>query len=239
MYSDCGSEDGKGVRIRASVCSYRFIEYCLYKDLRTFPPVDHAFTIINSENAITGDVESFVAPDVLDESGVIKIAGGTKYRLINAQKKYDNIYEYLGFSEEEAADFNKWYSRRVKPYCRERGIHTDEYPITPPLLLEIAKHKTADLESVIDYFEGYCRCGLHVSVDFVKEVADMFVVKKSAVDHLILKTVLDAYPEKLAEYRAGKAGLANMFFGEYLKRLTDKTIDKNSLREELIAALSV
>ena len=207
IFSDCGNAGGKAVRIRASLMSYTFIEHCLWRDPGP-PPEDNASTILRTENAAAGE------------------------------ERYRTIHDFLGFSEEESRDFDKWYGRRVKPYCRANGLSVEEYPISPPLLLEIARHRDSSLDDVFTYFEHYCTAWKgHVTAEHVADVAAELAPLRTGLDGAILEAVLEALPGKLGEYRSGKTGLLNMFFGEYLKRLPDKNVDKNALRAELASAL--
>ena len=254
IFSDCGSSSNKAVKILASVCSYKFIEHCLYKDAET----NNEFTILNAENLgdsyrqvnlIEGEKMISRLPSelavmeirgtvVLDAS--IPLPANVKFSRATqpippAELKYKNIYEFLGFSPDEAKSFSKWYARRVKPYCRNNGIDTNDYPISPPLLLEIGKLDT-DIEEVITYFENYCSVYRgHIDMDLLNSVAEIYKKKSTALDDKIVASIITDFPDKVAEYKAGKTNLINLFFGEYIKRLTDKSIDKGKLKEELTA----
>lgn len=50
-----------------------------------------------------------------------------------------------------------------------------------------------------------------------------------SLDVDILKEIYQIYPSKIEEYKNGKSNLINLFFGEYIKSLKDKNIDKNKL----------
>ena len=228
IFSNCGSGSNKAVRIPASLLSYRFIEHCLHKDSRAIPPEDNSTSVLLAENCVFGTVEKIW----LEETKTS--AAGWGFKTTAAANKYNDIYAFLGFTPEEVEGFAKWHSRRVKPYCRNNGLNTDEYPISPPLLLEIAKLKDTDTESVITYFEHYCSIiSGPVSLDLINLVADNFKLKASSLDLAIVNELLLAFPDKVIEYKAGKTNLINLFFGEYLKRLTDKNIDKGEIKSEL------
>ena len=261
IFSDSGSGGKKAVRIKASLLSYRFIEHCLHKDPRAIPPEDNSTAVLLAENCVTSTIENVwleastgngqaikevrrdevrFDDDFVDYNHIrVWVAGtsinaGAACRITPGPRKFNTIYEFLGFSHEEAAGFHKWYSRRVKPYCRDNGLNSDDYPISPSLLLEISRLKNTDIEGVITYFEHYCKTyNGHVSIELVESVAESFMVKSSTLDPAIVAAIVAEFPTKLAEYKAGKTNLLNLFFGEYIKRLSDKNIDKGKLRSDL------
>jgi Asp-tRNA(Asn)/Glu-tRNA(Gln) amidotransferase B subunit len=59
----------------------------------------------------------------------------------------------------------------------------------------------------------------------------------SVVSDELLSSVLEQNAGKVTEYFGGKSGVLNMFLGEYLRKTTDKSIDKIKLRSAIVDRL--
>lgn len=146
------------------------------------------------------------------------------------------------FGVHNAKDYLKFYYRYVKTYCNEMGLDDDQYFLS---LIEI-KHLLSlpagkyNMDAIV----STCQDGLA----YVKEVGywydtdlrktlffswiEDFAIKTESFEPYI-KAAMVKYPDKLGAYRKGNANLFNMFFGEVMKSLPSKNVDKVALSAEI------
>lgn len=130
-------------------------------------------------------------------------------------------------NEHKVPDQRPWKKGEMIP------LPIDEYPIWFTNLEDFiadltwgGKDKKIMMKEVlprlINTFEVYS--------DVIKTVD--FTVKDSSEIDLIINSVLSKFPEKVEEYKKGKTGLINMFFGELMKASGGK-INAKEARQSL------
>lgn len=145
------------------------------------------------------------------------------------------LKERMGVS---VGNFKKYFNRYVRTWCKKNGFENkseDEdvsagynaYPVPLETFLAVCELNSSDYN--IDKLMTDLETEKYIGFSDLEK----YEIKKSTLDVDAIEGILAAFPDKLAEYKAGKANLLNMFFGEYMKKLADKNIDKNALRTEL------
>ena len=166
------------MRIKASLLSYRFIEHCLHKDPRAIPPEDNSTAVLLAENCVTSTIENVwleastgngqaikevrrdevrFDDDFVDYNHIrVWVAGtsinaGAACRITPGPRKFNTIYEFLGFSHEEAAGFRRQHQTPAHRFrqrtddsrrrdCGERGGVVVEVDAVEPGEAAIGRH---------------------------------------------------------------------------------------------------
>lgn len=196
---------------------------------------------INSKDSYGDIIEYIDSPDFYREQ--MSILNGS----LVSYNRYCSIYggickfmrvevnykETVGLTDRlgimNSVGFKNIYNRYIIPYCKTNGIK--DYIIPESVFIGICNLGDGyNIDNIVLYFEYYCSYGFNVSLDFLKEVSNMFKINQVGIDINIISNVIEQFPFKVQEYKNGKENLINFFFGEYLKRLKDKSIDKDVLK---------
>ena len=151
------------------------------------------------------------------------------------------------FGVHNAKDYLKFYYRYVKTYCNEMGLEDNEYFLSLIEIRHLLNLPTGKYN--MDSIVAACQEGLeHVRAAgywfdtelrktlFFSWIED-YAIKAVSFEQYITAAITK-YPEKLDAYRKGNANLFNLFFGEVMKSLPNKNIDKQALTSELTLLLA-
>ena len=188
--------------------------------------IDNPDLVVRLANIEEGELQTFIAKETKT------LAGGKMYRCVSSTK-YANVDLLMKerMDIDSVGNFMNYFNRYVRTWCQKNGFndHFDEYPIKLEAFLAISKLNFSDYNMDKLMEEAVNSKLLEPNV----VMFDKYKLSKSTFDIAIINDVLAAFPDKLAEYKSGKTNLLNLFFGEYIKRLADKNIDKNLLRKDL------
>lgn len=150
-------------------------------------------------------------------------------------------FETLLNHVESAKSGVNWMMGEVKGYINELAIDIDEFPITPERL--------ADLINMVDegkmgrtlasqqLFPIMIKEPQKTPVELAKENNLVQVNNLDELEQWIQKSI-DAYPDKVEEYRGGKKGILGLFMGEVMRLSGGKADPKKTnqlLRQKLEA----
>lgn len=150
-------------------------------------------------------------------------------------------FETLLNHVESAKSGVNWMMGEVKGYINELAIDIDEFPITPERL--------ADLINMVDegkmgrtlasqqLFPIMIKEPQKTPVELAKENNLVQVDNLDELEQWIQKSI-DAYPDKVEEYRGGKKGILGLFMGEVMRLSGGKADPKKTnqlLRQKLEA----
>jgi aspartyl-tRNA(Asn)/glutamyl-tRNA(Gln) amidotransferase subunit B len=133
-----------------------------------------------------------------------------------------------------------WILGPVKSYLNEQGLTIPQFPISPAGLAEL-------IELVESGKTNFSVASQTIFPAFMLQpdqsplsIAERLNVIQSSDEVLIqemVSTVIATYPEKVAEYRAGKKGLMGLFVGEVIKASKGKADPKvvNKLLNEILS----
>jgi aspartyl-tRNA(Asn)/glutamyl-tRNA(Gln) amidotransferase subunit B len=140
-------------------------------------------------------------------------------RIITDEKELAEYFNTLLAETKNYKAASNWILGPVKNYLNEHGVHISEFKVSPVSL--------AKLIALID--EGKTNFSIAstkifpVLVETGKEpltIAEELNLLQSSDEGMIkdlVEQVIAKYPEKVAEYRAGKKGLLGLFVGEVMK----------------------
>lgn len=128
-----------------------------------------------------------------------------------------NIDELISLKFEITFDkqkFLNFYNRYITPYCRDRGVEDDSFPICINNIFEILKvnKNFYDIDNIVETF----------LINPINEYGSLDCIIES---NKILKEdfnnsiniILSKYPYKILLYKSGKLGLLGFFIGECVK----------------------
>ena len=147
------------------------------------------------------------------------------------------IHNHFGIVNTEG--FLKFIYRYIRPDSSSLGLSDDDYfmpfdEIVRISSLDRSKYNIdALVEAIIDLQVAY---QLDEHEDWMAVIIDdlipEFEVKGEDFTPWITQA-MEKHPDKLEKYRAGQVGLFNLFFGEVMKTLPNKNIDKQALSNDL------
>lgn len=161
-------------------------------------------------------------------------------RLISDDKPTANYYNAIIQHTQNYKAASNWLLGPIKNYLNESGKEIEHFHLAPKAI--------ADMIALID--EGktnFSICSTRIFPVLIEspektplQIAEELNLIQNSDEHAIsnfVKEVLDAMPEKVAEYKAGKKGLIGLFVGEVMKRSQGKADPKvvNKLIAEALA----
>lgn len=126
-----------------------------------------------------------------------------------------------------------WVMGAVKSYLNEEAVEIGEFPLKPEtiaaLIALIDSGKINNSLAVQQLFPELIRHPEKSPADLATEMN--LIISNSADDiSAFIAEVLAKYPEKVAEYKAGKKGLTGLFMGEVMKLAKGKLDPKEANR---------
>ncbi|MBK8659715.1 MAG: Asp-tRNA(Asn)/Glu-tRNA(Gln) amidotransferase subunit GatB [Bacteroidetes bacterium] len=161
-------------------------------------------------------------------------------RLLSDDKFTSSYYNSLLAATGNAKAAANWMLGPVKNYLNEQGLEIQHFPLTPDKIAELIKMidegKTNFSVASTKIFPEVAASG-----KMPMTVAEEMNLLQSSDEGLIQQLIADViakYPEKVAEYKAGKKGLLGLFVGEVMKASKGKADPKltNKLMMEKLEA---
>lgn len=126
-----------------------------------------------------------------------------------------------------------WLNGIIKSYLNEHGLDISQFQIKPERLGQlinlIAENKISHSVASQNIFPLMLLDSAKSSEEIAKE--NDWLLENSAFDlESVIIEILGQFPEKVAEYKKGKKGLAAFFMGELMKKTKGKTDPKTASR---------
>ncbi len=212
-------------------------------DYRYFPDPDLSPVVV-SEEWLSEIRASIPAMPYELQQKFMKVYGLPEY---DAQVLTDSREMALYFEEvckltKHYKTASNWMMGPVKSYLNEFGKEMSDFPLQPVILVNLIELVEQGKVSFSAASQQVFAALLQDSSRPVLQVAqDLNVLQDSNVDSLliVIEEVLQAYPDKVQEYKKGKKGLLAMFMGEVMKRSKGKADPKktSALLEEKLNVL--
>ncbi|MBW8051130.1 MAG: Asp-tRNA(Asn)/Glu-tRNA(Gln) amidotransferase subunit GatB [Cytophagales bacterium] len=130
---------------------------------------------------------------------------------------------------------SNWVMGPVKSYLNELNLHIEQFPLAPESLsgiIELVEQdKVSHSAAVQKIFPAMLKANGKSAMQIAEEQNLIQQSDESSIQPVI-DEVLSRFPEKIAEYKAGKLGLIGMFVGEVMKMTKGKANPK--LTNELL-----
>jgi aspartyl-tRNA(Asn)/glutamyl-tRNA(Gln) amidotransferase subunit B len=115
---------------------------------------------------------------------------------------------------------SNWMMGPVKSFLNERALEILEFPLQPKQLAGIIdlveSGKVAFSNASTHIFPLLCETPSKNPESIAQELKLIQNSDSDSLEPIVLK-VLEAWPDKVAEYRSGKTGLLGLFVGEVMK----------------------
>lgn len=143
-----------------------------------------------------------------------------------------SIADYFNVLTQETKNYKaaaNWLMGPVKSYLNEQAITIEQYPLSPSVIVNVI--------SLIDEgklnFASASQVLLPALLENLDKVPnelakELNIIQNSDSSEIetIIDEVLAAFPDKVAEYKAGKKGLQGMFMGQVMKKSQGKADPK-------------
>jgi len=157
------------------------------------------------------------------------------YFTVEPKSIYKNIDELLSsimgvkFNKDK---FIKYYNRYVILYSKEKGINIDDFPLNINYFLKLTDINSSqyDINNII---KNLILNNIPITEEIFLSIISKNKKIKSNLDLDLLNPILNNLKDKVIEYKNGKINLINLFFGEYLKKLLNKNVDKKELMNNI------
>lgn len=134
---------------------------------------------------------------------------------------------------------SNWLMGPVRSYLNEHGLHIEAFPLSPERLVEIIalidSGKVSYTAAATSIFPEMVQ---NIGISALQVAESRNLIQESSADALNewVTKAMDAYPDKVEEYRNGKKGVMGLFMGEIMKFSGGKADPKAAsalLREKL------
>lgn len=159
--------------------------------------------------------------------------------VLTEDKGMSDFFESVLKEYPQAKTVANLLNTQVRSHLNQKGVHLSEYPLTPHSLAQLLKliesgkvSNSAAMQRILPLLEE----GDEREPEQIAN--DENLIQESDDDSLMqwVQEALDAYPDKVEEYRNGKKGVLGLFMGEVMKRSRGKADPKRSnqlIREKL------
>ena len=234
----------------------------IYKETRTFEAVKGITIVMRSKEDAT-DYRYFPEPDLPPLHITSEFIDGVKAQMPALPKelyeKFTHIYKLNDYDasvlteNKEVAEYFEqvlkhtgnikaaanWVMVSVKGYLNEQAIEIKDFILQPAKIAELINLIDGGKVSNSVASQKIFPVMLHEHHKSALEIAEgLNLLQESNSDSLLpfIKQALELYPEKVAEYKAGKKSLVGLFMGEVMKLSKGKADPKLAnqlLRDEL------
>ena len=213
----------------------------LVNDYRYFPEPDIPPCVVTDEDiekirAMMPELPRELHKRLVSEFGLSEYDAGV---IVAEKESADYFQEIVKLTENYKAAAN-WINGPVRSYLNENAVNFDDFFIKAENIAEIIKLVDEDKMSFSvasqKLFPELLKRKGDANVAVV--ISELNLVQEGNDDVLInyIREAISAYPEKVAEYKAGKKGLLGLFMGEVMKKSGGKADPKKTnklLAEEL------
>jgi aspartyl-tRNA(Asn)/glutamyl-tRNA(Gln) amidotransferase subunit B len=122
-----------------------------------------------------------------------------------------------------------WLMGPVKSYLNENSLEISDFPLKPETIIEIIQLIEEGKLNFASASQALFPALLEKPTANASQLAtELNIIQNSDASEIetIIDQVLSAWPEKVAEYRAGKKGLQGLFMGEVMKKSGGKADPK-------------
>jgi len=113
-----------------------------------------------------------------------------------------------------------WVTGDIKSYLNENALHMEQFPVSPEsiaaLISIIDEGKVSYSIAAQKIFPQLCASPQEAPLAIAQRLDLLQSSDAGELEQWVI-TALAAYPDKVAEYRAGKKGLTGLFMGEVMK----------------------
>ncbi len=113
-----------------------------------------------------------------------------------------------------------WVTGDIKSYLNERALHMEQFPVSPDgiaqLISLIDEGKVSHSMASQKIFPSLCESPDQTPLEIATRL-DLIQSSDAGELEKWVDEAIAKYPEKVAEYRAGKKGLTGLFMGEVMK----------------------
>jgi len=234
----------------------------IYKETRTFEAVKGITIVMRSKEDAT-DYRYFPEPDLPPLHITSEFIDGVKAQMPTLPKelyeKFTHIYKLNDYDasvlteNKEVAEYFEqvlkhtgnikaaanWIMVSVKGYLNEQAIEIKDFILQPAKIAELINLIDGGKVSNSVASQKIFPAMLHEHHKSALEIAEgLNLLQESNSDSILpfIKQALELYPEKVAEYKAGKKSLVGLFMGEVMKLSKGKADPKLAnqlLRDEL------
>jgi aspartyl-tRNA(Asn)/glutamyl-tRNA(Gln) amidotransferase subunit B len=124
-----------------------------------------------------------------------------------------------------------WVTGDIKSYLNERALHMEQFPVSPDgiaqLISLIDEGKVSHSMASQKIFPALCENPDQTPLEIAKRL-DLIQSSDAGEMEGWVDAALAKFPEKVAEYRAGKKGLTGLFMGEVMKLSKGKADPKKA-----------
>lgn len=162
----------------------------------------------------------------IENGKIIKTETGFR---VEPNEIYNTIDELISihFGDFNKEKFIKFYYRYIKTWVNMTGHKDKEYPINinDILKLSLLDKRKYNIDKIVEGHLNNINNDLNIIIENNKNTEEDF--------NFYIDMVLSNFPDKVEEYKNGKLGILNLFFGEIMKSLPNKNIDKSKLRNNI------
>jgi hypothetical protein len=165
-----------------------------------------------------GEIISFI-----DKDGAKK----HKIKEDNTVFSFDDILNNF-FHVKNKESFIKLYNRHIRSHCDKYKISDDDFPISFEIMVEISNLDTKKYH-IDDIVKSMIEKQIN-NLNDLELIKENFIIDNSTdIDLNIISEVVNENYNKFVAYKSGQEGLINLFFGNYLKKLSNKNVNKENL----------
>jgi aspartyl-tRNA(Asn)/glutamyl-tRNA(Gln) amidotransferase subunit B len=126
---------------------------------------------------------------------------------------------------------SNWIAGPIRGYLNENALGMEEFQLSPTQIAEIIdlieSNKISHTAATQQLFPALTKQPNASPSELVESLGLANITDTSFIDQLV-KDVLAEYPDKVAEYKAGKVGLLGLFVGDVMKRSKGKADPKTA-----------
>ncbi len=190
-------------------------------DYRYFPEPDLPPVILTDSDIDNIRKEMPELPEPMKQRFITEGLSEYDASILTEEKQTAFYFEEVRKSSGNIKAAANWVMGPVRSYCNENAVEIEKFPLSSVVISEVIKLiETGQINFTIAsqqlFPELIKKEGKIPPADLAKQ---MNLIQQSD-EGLILKYIDEAlakYPEKVQEYKAGKAGLAGLFMGEVMK----------------------
>jgi aspartyl-tRNA(Asn)/glutamyl-tRNA(Gln) amidotransferase subunit B len=199
-------------------------------DYRYFPEPDLPLLVVDDAqiNAVKASMPKLSKELFNEYTGIYGLSEYDAGILSEEKSISDYFNELITFTQNYKAAAN-WMLGPVKSYLNEKAVSIAEFPLKPSVIAEIIKLIDESKLNFASASQGLWPHLLNSPEANPEQLAQQLNIIQNSDASLIeqiVDEVLNAWPDKVAEYKAGKKGLQGLFMGEVMKKSKGKADPK-------------
>ncbi|HQQ93648.1 MAG TPA: Asp-tRNA(Asn)/Glu-tRNA(Gln) amidotransferase subunit GatB [Bacteroidia bacterium] len=237
-----------GEDIAGETRSYDAVNDCTFSmrskesanDYRYFPEPDLQPVYINQDYVESLRKEMPVLPAELHRrfTTEYKLNDYDAFQILESKEQAHYFQELVKHTSNYKSAAN-WLMGPIRSFLNERAIHFSAFSLQPNQIAElialIDQGKISNSAATQTLFPALADAPNQTALDLASSL-DLIQNSNSSELQALVDEALARYPEKIAEYKAGKSGLLGLFVGEVMK-LSKGKADPKLLNQLLKASL--